>query len=120
MNREQILNALAQVNDAIASLNVRLHPPPADPTQAQELESELVALEQSREALEQALANLPPAEQPVAALAMVVREQNDAAIEMSRKVRQHADDIAAMVEPVNGPNEAGGVKKRNKKPKASR
>lgn len=65
MTREQILAALAQVKGAIASLNTRLHPPPDDPAQRQELESELVAAEQSRDALEQALANLPPPAQEI-------------------------------------------------------
>jgi hypothetical protein len=120
MNREQILNALAQINDAIASLNVRLHPPPADPAQRQELESELAAAEQSREALEQALANLPPAQEPEPARAMMVKEQNEAAIEMSRKVRQHADDIAAKLEPASGPTANEGVRRPVKNPGPAR
>jgi len=120
MNREQILNALAQVNDAIASLNVRLHPPPADPVQRQELESELAAAEQSREALEQALANLPPAQEPEPARALMAKEQNEAAIEMSRKVRQHADDIAAKGEPVSGATPSGGIRKPVKNPGPAR
>ena len=114
MSREQILAALAQVNDAIASLNIRLHPPPVDPVQRQELESELVAAEQSRDALEQALANLPPPAQD-SALASSLKLQADAAIEMSKSVRQNADTIAGMVEPVNGPTARGGIKKKAKK-----
>jgi len=113
MNREQILHALTQTNDAIASLNVRLHPPPADPAQRQELESELAAAKQSREALEQALANLPPAQMD-AILAAGVKQQNKAAVQMSRKVRELADHVASKVEP--SPRKAGAVKK----PKASK
>jgi hypothetical protein len=119
MNRDDILAALSRINDAIASLNVRLHPPPADPNQRQELESELASAEQSREALEAALNNLPdPTAVPTfaaaeASVAASAKSQNDAAIEMSKSVREHADNLtAAIVEPVNGPTATGGIRKK--------
>ena len=118
MTREEVLQALTRLNDAIASLNVRLHPPPMDSAERQELESELVAAENTRDTLEQALNNLP---EPAPALTFAAgaefpmranhfRMQNQAAIEMSKLARQYADDLATLVEPVTGPVASGGIK----------
>lgn len=117
MNREDILQALARLNDAIASLNVRLHPPPDDPGQQQELESELAQAEQSRESLEQALNNLPvsaPAPDFAAPAARTLTAhaaaQNVAAIRMSEAARNLAKGLVELVEPVDGPQVKGGIK----------
>jgi hypothetical protein len=117
MNREQILQVLARLNDAIASLNVRLHPPPAAAGEQQELESELAAAEQSRETLEQALNNLPaPTPEPSfatarasTALAAHATAQSQTAIEMSKAVRKQVDHLATLVERVRGAQGTGGI-----------
>ena len=126
MTREDVIQALARINEAIASLNARLHPPPLDPNQRQELEAELTAAENSRDNLEQVLNNLPEAE-VVPAFAAVAKKANalrisrvqaesDAAIKLSKTARKHAENLRVMaLEPVNGPQVTGGIVKPKKK-----
>jgi hypothetical protein len=128
MNREDVLQALARINEAIASLNARLHPPPADPNETAELETELASTEQSRATLEQILNNLP---EPAPAAAFAAEAQvsvmranqtmahNAAAIGLSKAARLHANQLKDLletvqrgVEPVKRPHKRAGIKKK--------
>jgi hypothetical protein len=117
MNREQILQAISRLNDAIASLNQRLHPPPTEFGVQEELETELQSAQQSLTAMEDLLNNLPqpaPAFAAAAAESMhmaAITQQNDAAIEMSKKVRAQADMLKSLIEPAQSLTTSGGVKK---------
>ena len=61
MTREEVLQALTEVNNTIERLNSRLHPPPGKEADRLELEAELQSAQQSRATLEQILGNLPDA-----------------------------------------------------------
>jgi hypothetical protein len=64
MTREEILEALTKMNNAIARLTARLNPPPLDANERQELQAELEAAEQARAALLETLNNLPETTPP--------------------------------------------------------
>ena len=102
MTQEGIIKAIAGLNSAIASLNARLHPPPDDPGQQQELENELAEAEQSLDILEQALNNLPaPAPDPIfatgaKAVSAHTAAENTAAINLSKAARKVAEDVGAL------------------------
>jgi DNA repair exonuclease SbcCD ATPase subunit len=124
MTREEIQQALTKINQSIAQLNTLLHPPPADPSQRQELEAELQSTEQARAALEQALNNMPqPTPDPVLGLTAArirtfrithARAETTAAIRVSQVARKRADKLIGILEPVNDRDIRGGVIKPSK------
>ena len=130
MTREDVLRALAQINEAIAALNVRLHPPPPSADDRAELEAELSAAEQSRDTLEQVLNNLPEtAPAPIFATTgggtadvqvALMQTQKKAAIAFSEAARKHASVLQTMLtEPVSDPAVTSGLRRPTKKTAAA-
>ena len=127
MTREQIRNAINNLNDSIASLNARLHPPPDDTDLEQQLKAELASAEQSRDALEQLLSNLPETE-PIGVMALASagsrrtidrhkKSDIQAAIKMSVAARTLA---TVLLEPVNGPDISVKPQKPKKRPRETK
>jgi hypothetical protein len=59
MTRDEVQQALIELNQTIAQLELRLHPPPLNPGDRADLQAELVAAENARDALQQILNDLP-------------------------------------------------------------
>ncbi len=117
MTREEVLQALNQINRAIAVLDARLHPPPLDPNERNELNAEMAAAQQSRTNLLNILNNLPPSPAALTAPAARTldrhrRSEHREALGLAQNARKRADELAALMNP---PAQDGPAKKKKKK-----
>ncbi len=119
MTREEVQNALTKINESIAQLQSRLHPPPFDPGDRNELAAELVAAESSRDALEETLSNLPEAAAEDLSISPALAQrtidkhrkaENVAVIKLSQAARKRSDALVTMMTPAS-PAKAPGRKK---------
>lgn len=121
MTREEVQHALTKINESIAQLQSRLHPPPLDPGDRNELAAELVAAESSRDALEDTLSTLPAAV-PSGQLAMSPamaqktidknrKAETAAVIKLSQAARKRSDTLVTMMTPASPVKATAGRKK---------